>query len=128
MVTLIVRLPKYCSRSSGVSSDKRPASFCSAVRHSSAVVMRIAVCMTRPSDREASAAPSLQVGSNTSARTKPAVEDQGYSTAAGHAVEARGGDRVTGPANREPTAPRRGGGWNPRLTGGGGCQAGGERT
>src|SRR6204780_5369049 len=39
MVTLIERLPKYCSRSAGLSSDSRPASFCSASRHSSAEFM-----------------------------------------------------------------------------------------
>lgn len=37
-------------------------------------------------------------------------------TTAGHAVDARGGDRVAGPVNREPTAwlCR---GWNPCLSG-----------
>src|SRR5580693_1790013 len=39
MVTLIERLPKYCSRSVGLSSDSLPASFCSASRHSSAEFM-----------------------------------------------------------------------------------------
>ena len=38
-VTLIVRLPKYCSRSAGLISDSLPASFSSAVRHSSGVAM-----------------------------------------------------------------------------------------
>ena len=38
MVTLIVRLPKYWSRSLALSSASRPASFCSATRHSSAEV------------------------------------------------------------------------------------------
>src|ERR1700728_4523597 len=39
MVTLIERLPKYCSRSAGLSSDSLAASFCSASRHSSAEFM-----------------------------------------------------------------------------------------
>src|SRR6202034_4656586 len=39
MVTLIVRSPKYCSRSAGLRSASLPASFCSASRASSAVVM-----------------------------------------------------------------------------------------
>jgi hypothetical protein len=38
-VTLIVRLPKYSCRSSGFSSDSRPARFCSACWHSCAVCM-----------------------------------------------------------------------------------------
>src|SRR5579863_6059485 len=47
MVTLIVRLPKYWSRSAGLSSDSRPASFCSASRHSSAEFM----CASLPDGR-----------------------------------------------------------------------------
>jgi hypothetical protein len=43
-VTLIVRSPKYSCRSSGFSSDSRPASFCSASWHSCAVCMW---CLTR---------------------------------------------------------------------------------
>src|ERR1700745_3912156 len=77
MVTLIVRFPKYWSRSAGLSSESRPASFCSAVRHSSAEVMCASLLVGRYRSRGRVAYPaSSQVAKGTAGGRKYEMDSE----------------------------------------------------